>query len=362
MIGNFYCLSYSLGGYVFVSHPMKMWFPVACILLFGATAVDCAEQETTAPYVNVETNYFANVGETFLVYVSLVPASQSKAKITMDPTWGTTFSRSTFVLGPGERKIIRAAIKKSVSGISWIHASSLSPGYADGWTAVVVDFDGRLKLSSTSALSYESANTLTVSLVDRVGKPLRLPGELELRLASADGRLSFENSRLGNTISLKLPAGSQTSPQFQIRSTSITGGSIHLAGTLMIAGEAQVLAQEDFLLNADPAWWLPVLLAVMGGLLHGCYKALRLEDDMRKRQLVSKSFGILVGSALAGLIGYFFAHLDLLGFKLDPNVLRSYPLIGFLFSYFGFEVLLPKRGSRQRGASDQDAPGAHPKG
>jgi hypothetical protein len=83
---------------------------------------------------------------------------------------------------------------------------------------------------------------------------------------------------------------------------------------------------------------------------------------MPRTKLLSKSFGILVGRALAGLIGYFFAHLDLLGLKLDPNVLRSYPLIGFLFSYFGFEVLLPKRGSSQEGASNRGATDAQPNG
>jgi hypothetical protein len=33
----------------------------------------------------------------------------------------------------------------------------------------------------------------------------------------------------------------------------------------------------------------------------------------------------------------------MLGFKLDPTILRSYPIIGFLFSYFGFEVLIPRK-------------------
>jgi hypothetical protein len=184
-------------------------------------------------------------------------------------------------------------------------------------------------------------------MIDGAGKPLRLPSSMELRLASADGLLSSDNSSWKNTATLELPPGSQTSPQFQIRPTSVKGGGVHLIGTLLILGQDQVLAQQEFPLNADPAWWLPVLLAVMGGLLHGIYKIVRLPDDMSGTKRISKPFGIVAASGLAGLIGYFFAHLDLLGLKLDPNLLRSYPLIGFLFSYFGFEVLLPKNWSEQ---------------
>ena len=37
------------------------------------------------------------------------------------------------------------------------------------------------------------------------------------------------------------------------------------------------------------------------------------------------------------------ANLDFLGRELDPSVLRTYVLVGFLFSYFGLEVLLSGR-------------------
>lgn len=316
-------------------------------------------QATVNRAVYVECNYFAKVNETSQVYVSLIPPSSSKVEITMDSTWGTTFSPSKFALAPGQRQSTIATIKKSISGIAWLHA--LAQGYDDGWCGVVVDFDGALSLSSTSALSYKSPAALTVKFVDGAGKPLRLPAALELQLESADGLLRSKNLEWTNNLTFQLPAGSQRSPEFQILSTSKAGGSVHLTGILAIEGQSAVLAQDEFSLNAEPAVWLPVLLALGGGLLHGCYKILRLQDGMSGTRLVSAAFGILVGSAIAGLIGYFFAHLDLLGLKLDPNALRSYPLIGFLFSYFGFEVLLPKRGPKQEGVVAQGVGGANPK-
>lgn len=54
-------------------------------------------------------------------------------------------------------------------------------------------------------------------------------------------------------------------------------------------------------------------------------------------------------SILAGIIAWLFADFDILGIKLDPHVLRTYPLLGFLFSYIGIDVLL-----RGRFAAKQD--------
>jgi hypothetical protein len=306
---------------VFISRRMKMRLYLSCLLLVFAGLAICAEEATPKPaeeargnaYVEVFCNYFADIGEKFEVYVSLHPYSESKKAIRMDQTWGAAYTPSTFVLVPGGKQSISAIIKKSTSGISWIHATS--PGYDDGWCAVVVDFEGRLKPSANPTLSYETANSLTVSPTDKAGKPLRLPAQMMLGLTSTDGLLSLNNSTWVHEINLELPPGSQTSHPFQIRSTLIQGGNIGVVATLTLAGQPQVLAQDEFVLNADPAWWLPVLLAVMGGLLHGTYKVVRLEDDIPRTKRLS-SVGIMVGSALAGLIGYFFAHLDLLGFKL----------------------------------------------
>jgi hypothetical protein len=340
---------------------MRVWLHIFGFLLLCAIA-NSQEEKPTNPFVYIDSNNFAKIGEPFQVRVSLSPATKSRVAITMDPTWGASFSQSAFVLGPGQRKIISGTVKKSVSGLAWIHASASDTGYDDGWYAVVVDFDGSLKLSSNANLPYESATTLTVTMIDGAGKPLRLPSVMELRLASADGLLSSDNSNWKNTVSLDMSPGSQTSPQVQIRPTSVRGGSVHLIGTLLISGQEQVLAQQEFPLNADPAWWLPVLLAVMGGLLHGIYKILRLPDDVSGTKQISKPIGIVAASGLAGVIGYFFAHLDLLGLKLDPNLLRSYPLIGFLFSYFGFEVLLPKNLLGRGSADEEDAVETPPKG
>jgi hypothetical protein len=316
----------------------KIIYRTCCILALCTGAVRCGDEKPSTPSVVVATNYFAKVGQTIQVDLSLSPPSKSKEEITMDPTWGAKFSQTKVVLGPGERKSIKAAIGQSISGLVWIHAAA--PGYDDSWIAVMVDFEGVLKLSSAPTLSYKAPTTLSVTISDKTGKPLRLPAAMQLRLTSRDGQLSSGDSGWKDTIDVDLLPGSQVSPQFQLRPMLIEGGSVHLAVSLLISD--MVLAQDEFSVQSDPALWLPVILAIMGGLLHGLYKSFRLLEDPSTVKPYLKVLGILATSTLAGLIGYLFAHLDLLGLKLDPNLLRSYPLVGFLFSYFGFEVLIPK--------------------
>ncbi len=295
----------------------------------------------TNPYIDIGVNKnYARVGESLEIDVALVPASNARVEMTTDPTWGLTYHPSTFVLGAGERRSIAAEVNKTAAGIAWVHVKS--PGYTDGWYAIVVDVNASLSMSSTPTLSYESSSTLTVSVNDKAGKALRLPAYLTLQLASSDGELRGPDSKWSNAISLEMLPGAQRSPPFQIRPVSRTGGVVHLEGTVTPEDQAQVLAQEEFSLPADPVWYLPVLLAIAGGLVHGIYKALRLEEQDPTKKIAALAV-VIIGSAVAGMVGYFFAHLDLLGLKLDPNSLRSYPIIGFLFSYFGFEVLLPKK-------------------
>jgi hypothetical protein len=311
------------------------------ILCVCATTANCAERQPDTNYIHIDNiPAFEKTGETFQVDVSLDPPSQTRQRITMDQTLGAVFSQPVFVLGPGERKTIRGTVKKSVSGLVWLHVSA--PGYHDNWSPIVVDFEGSLKLSEVPTLPYGSPTTLTVSVSDNAGKPLRVPASLELNLNSADGLLRLGNGGWKNSLILGLDPGSYTSPQFQIKPTSIQGGSVHIAGALLFPESPQVLAQEDFSLNADPAPWLPIVLALMGGLLLGLYKSVRLFEASPRRTALTKSSIVLVLSALSGFVGYLFAHLDLLGLKLDPNVLRSYPLLGFLFSYFAFDVLIPR--------------------
>ena len=59
----------------------------------------------------------------------------------------------------------------------------------------------------------------------------------------------------------------------------------------------------------------------------------------------------IVTAIVVGLLAYLTANLDLLGLKLDPNVLGTYPLLGFLFAYIGIDKVFAGR----LGADDEKA-------
>jgi hypothetical protein len=325
----------------------RVWW---IVLLCAATAF--AQENTNRPYVDIYAPYFAKVGEPFEITVSLSPESKETVIVQMERTAAVTYVPSKFEIRTGQGEHVSCTIRRSGTGVVWIRASARGHQYHDGYNPVVADFEGHLKMMSAPTLSYESPTTVTLAILDSNNKPIRLDTDLELVVESTDGILSRPDGA-GKILKLGLPPGAITSPDFQVKPTSIQGGSVHLNAALSLSEFHTVLTQEEFTLNADPAWWLPVLLAIGGGLINGLYKVSRLPSSGNATKLANRMYtvvGVLVASGVGGLVGYLFARLDLLGLKLDPNVLRSYPLIGFLFSYIGFEVLLPERlgGSRKK--------------
>jgi hypothetical protein len=177
-----------------------------------------------------------------------------------------------------------------------------------------------------------------LAIVDKDGRPIPFEGDLDLNLETADGKLNEIDE--AKPITLTVPPGSRETPQFKLKPRSALGGNVHLTATLTVSAYSHVLTQEQFVFPARPAWWIPVLLAISGGLLHAIYKIVRMPLPTHRADMLYRSIVILVTSCIAGFLGYLFADFDLLGLKLDPNVLRTYPLLGFLFSYLGIEGLL----------------------
>jgi len=227
-----------------------------------------SENHGSEKIVWIDTQYFAKAGETLQVNMYFYPPLKSSGTVTLDPSWGLTFSPSTFVLGPGEQKSVEATVAKGFSGVAWVHARSSAPGYGDSWFGIAVDFKVAMKLSSHSAIPYDSPTTFTVAMTDKAGDPVPMSAHLGLHLEYADGQLRSQDSDWSKDgrLDLWLTPGSVTSPTFQLRSTLRKGGSAHLLTTLFIPNQDQALAQQDFPLEADAATWLTILLAVMGGL------------------------------------------------------------------------------------------------
>lgn len=282
----------------------------------------------------------ATIGDEFQVDVTVVPKPLTPVKIFMEQ--GTiTYDKGSFTIKPGQHEILIAKAVSSRDGLGWLHARA--EGYDDQYLAINLGFSGRLKLDSSDRLPFGRGTTLTLSIVDKDGKPFPLlPSNLSLQLDSQDAPLN-RDSKWVSSLDIPLNSGDRISPQFQIQPTSRVGGPVHLKASLLVhSGMDIVLEQEAFTLNSEPVTWLPILLSVSGGLMYGIYR-IASGVDLGSTNQAWKGVGLLVTTCVAGFVGYLIANLDLLGLKLDPNLLRTYPLIGFLVAYIGFDTLLSKK-------------------
>jgi hypothetical protein len=310
--------------------------------------------QQTRPAVETNVPNFVTVGRPFPIKIYIEPPAKRPVQVEVEDANGDDieFSEKKVIIKPGQTKRILGTFKNQPpAGITYIDATA--DGYDDDPNLVMTEFTGHLQPNFQGFVPYDSPATMTMVIVDQNGNPILLNDAAKLHISSTDAVILGAKDDTG--LDLEIGPGSKSSPEFQIRPKSIAGGTVHVNAVLKLPDYPMILSGGDFAFSAEPVWWLPLLLAIAGGALHGFYKLFRLPAKNLKGLLSRQSFVILVGSGIAGIIGYLFAHLDLLGLKLDPNVLRTYPLVGFLFSYIGFEALLPQQLRPKRHGNPEDA-------
>ncbi len=308
---------------------------VAPGVAFASDSVPTARTPPPPPgYISINGPYRANIGEPFFISISLEPASEMPVAIQLEQR-GVQYSPPRFTLRPHERKLVSARITSTPDGIGWIHA--MAEGYEDSFLAIDAGFLGHMEPTTPTRLPYNVPMALTLSMFDKDHKPFSANAELVLHLESSDGALTAGNQK--GTLELKIRRNATVSPQFQITSRNLQGGVVHLSSTLTMGADAASLDSESITLPTDAAEWLPIFLAICGGLLYGVYRILKF-DSLPRKHMVLASLALLASSGLAGFVGYLVADFDLLGLKLDPTVLRTYPLLGFLVAYIGVDTFL----------------------
>jgi len=305
--------------------------------------------------------YRADLGTPFVVTVSLRGAQDDSARplhITMGAIGADIkYEPPSFRLNPGQRQLVNVTVKSSRTGLAIVNAY---PGEGDEQdicdVTIDVGFQGHLKVTALP-LSYNEAQSLNVQIVDNNEKPIAAGTQLSMELQSADADLStskFQPEAKPNDrnplVSLDVPVGSTASLPFSIRSLNLKGGPVHLLATLK--KDDQVLTQNVFSLDTEPVWWLPIALAIGGAIVYGFYHDLE-ETDSNSHWRSALPLRLLA-TVLAGVIAYLFADFDLLGLKLDPHLLRTYPLLGFLFSFLGVDILVSKRFGAHKSSADQE--------
>jgi len=338
------------------------WTTAICTLLLAVAislsslsvpiAVQSADNPPTSanakdenkPYVRFRCGYIQKLGQPFLVHVDIQPAQGIPVEVRME-RGNIVYSQNTFRLRPGETRILEATVARTETGLDWVHGTGLewvhgiptSLGESEAaYTLVSTGYLGQLKLSSADPLPYEAPTTLFFRIVDSGGKPLKIDAPQTVELYSSDAMITHATSQPKTDVKvLDLAARETLTKQFQIRPNSPFGGNMHLTAVLKSGDD--VLTEETFVLITQPAYLLLLALAVAGALLHAIYRINRL-SPFTWRETIS----ICIASVIAGCLAYLIANYDLFGLKLDPHVLRTYPLLGFLLSYFGIDVLADK--------------------
>lgn len=302
---------------------------------------DGADDSVPSPHLAMTVPYAATkVGESFQVRLSIDPPVQKTVRATFESNKNFSFEHRTVEIRPGSKPSVTVKVMGAgADGLPYLNV--FSDGYGDAELPVNVGFLGHIKMSSTRPLPYEGWSTITLALVDKDGKSFSTEKPLEVLVQSTDAALRMGGEQSG-LIKLPLLRNANVTQPFQVRPLKLQGGDIHLNATLTTEAIPGFSLDTQYLsLQADPAWWLPLVLAIGGGLMYGIYKALNTAEWPKER--VAYAIGAaLLTSALAGLFGYLIASLDLLGLKLDPNSLRSYPLLGFLVAYIGVDPFVSK--------------------
>jgi hypothetical protein len=299
----------------------------------------------------------AELGKPFIVTVSegryFSDKSAKTVHIQMGTNEGVTYKPEQFDLRPLQRQLVTAVVKSSRSGLASIEAYPANQESCQ--TVIDVGFQGHLKVTALP-LGYKEPQVLHVVVVDNNDKPLPMETSLTMQLQSADALLHMPGASVSEVdkyspLHVTVPLGATSSTPFIIESLNRDGGIVHLLATLSIKEDTGVISQSIFPLESEPVWWLPVVLAIGGAVMYGLY------HGVQDKNLTGHWWTIipvkLIISVTAGIIAYLFADYDLLGLKLDPHVLRTYPLLGFLFSFVGIDALLSKKFSRDEPAKPE---------
>jgi len=310
-----------------------------------ATASSSNDHET--PHVRVIMPLRATVGETFIVYVRLEPGTAKAITVTMGQNENVSYTPSSFKLHGDKEQLVRVQVHSSRTGVVRIRA--FAEGYAPHSELLDLGFLGVLK-TDNNPINYNTPTTRTIEITLQDGTPLSLESNYVMRLQSNDAFLFAGNTAnppgcsvkagLATSLPLDLTIGTSASPQFQMLSCNKNGGTAHLAANLTNE-RGGISVHHDFTFVTRPAPWLTMALAMGGGALYALFSLRQVTDT--KTQHAKPNYILLVLSGLsAGVLAWLCDDRDLFQLKLDPSVLKTYFLLGVLFSYFGIDVVFKK--------------------
>lgn len=326
---------------------MACMLVLLCSHTFNAVAAD-------EPVGTLSTNIQAEVekGEPFEFDVWLSPRSpdfNGSVKVSMERSAKVKYEPQEFELKAGDRQKVIGKIVSSNSGLAIIYA------YAEHWEPIDLTinsgFTGKLKTNIGEPLQSRTVKGLALSLVDKDGKPLKLDAPLTLYMRGSRILLLAEDSDQWRAdIEMGVARGTSNLMPVNIKPTSWAGDT-GIVSVLLKTPQGAPVYDETVYVSILPPWYVPLLMAMLGGLTYSFGQFLRSQLSRTRRQTAktwSRKAAISVVAGLtAGLLAYLLAAWNILGIKIDTTSLKGFVILGILFSYVGVDLVLGATSARK---------------
>jgi hypothetical protein len=303
-----------------------------------------ADQDDELGFIDADLPFKVERDKQFDIDVWVTPRDKEfrdSVKVYMEQTYNMKYEPRVFYIKPGERKTVHVNIIKTYSGIAEVYAS------ADGWedldATVDTGFAAKLKTNIEGPIESNKVKSFSLSFTDNQGNPVPLDADVKLTLQSSNVKIHQQgkNDWVDN-LELDLKSGSSTSPVLEIRSDNWS------ADTAMISAETKsgdnlVLHDDTISIEMLPRWYVPLLMAILGGALYSVYELSRSTRAKRRRSVrsaLANVFTRLSAGALAGTLAYLLVDWGILGIKVDKTTLQGFVILGFFFSYIGIDLIL----------------------
>ena len=281
-------------------------------------------------------------GQPFVFFVWLQPRDANfsgKVKVFTENTAALQYEFEEFELEPNMRQKVTATIRTAESGLARLHC------YAHGWDPIdqTIDtgFSAKLKTNLGEAIESRTVKSLALSFVDRDGNPIKLDAPATLWLRGSKVKfLSLNPVGWTDVVAFQLgPGSSKLAVDIKPTTFSADTGLI----TAVLNTPQGALYDDNIYVSIAPPWYAPLTMAILGGLLYSAAQFLRRLASKRKpmlRSVLLSGILSLVAGALAGVVAYLLATWNVLGIRIDPNSLKGFVVLGFLFSYLGIDAVM----------------------
>ncbi|MDT5156430.1 MAG: hypothetical protein QOH51_787 [Acidobacteriota bacterium] len=272
------------------------------------------------------------------------PSYSGRAKVYMERTERVQYEPRVFDLKTGERKTIKAQVTATESGLTEIRAT------ANDWEDLSIPLDAGFsaKLRANNlpdSIDSGSIQDFSLDFVDNHGEKVRLDAPVKLTLLSSKLQMSIRgNSAWGDKVDIDIPAGSSSPPVIEVRPQVWSTSDIGTIQSVVMLDEDTVLYDQTLPpIKIKPRWWIPLLLAILGGVLFSIYQITQEFSSYTgtfRQSLFTVTIQRIAPGALAGALAYLLANYQVIGFKADTTELRGFLILGFLFAYVGIDTIL----------------------